>query len=53
MLVQNGEILLTALNYFISTLNTLCTKTIEDTIITVRHYETARYEIKKKILIQF
>ncbi|CAF3235418.1 unnamed protein product [Rotaria socialis] len=44
VLVQNGEILLNALNYFISTLNTLCTKTIEDTIITIRLYETARLE---------
>ncbi len=42
LLVQNGEILLNALNYFISTLNTLCTKTMEDTLNTIRFYETAR-----------
>jgi hypothetical protein len=42
LLAQNGEVLLHALNYFISTLNTLCSKTIEDTINTIRLYETAR-----------
>jgi len=42
LFVQNGEILLNALNYFISTLNTLCTKTMEDTMNTIRFYETAR-----------
>jgi hypothetical protein len=45
LIVRNGEILLSALNYFVSTLNTLCTKTIEDTIITIRFYETARLDL--------
>ena len=42
ILVCNGEILLNALNYFISTLQTLCTKTIEDTVNSIHAYETAR-----------
>lgn len=42
LLVQHGEVLMQALNYFISTLNTLCTKTIEDTINTIRLYEISR-----------
>ncbi len=32
-LSKNGEILLSALNFFISSVNTLCNKTIEDTIV--------------------
>lgn len=43
-LVKNGEVLIQALNFFVSSVNTLCNKTIEDTIITVKHYETARIE---------
>lgn len=42
-LTKNGEILLAALNFFISSVNTLCNKTIEDTLITIRQFETARY----------
>jgi hypothetical protein len=42
LLVENGEVLFNALNYFISTLNTLCTKTMEDTMNTIRSYETSR-----------
>ena len=41
-LVKNGETLIAALNFFVSSVNTLCHKTIEDTIVTVRHYETSR-----------
>lgn len=41
-LTKNGEILMSALNFFISSVNTLCNKTIEDTLITVRQFETAR-----------
>lgn len=41
-LTKNGELLLSALNFFTSSVNTLCNKTIEDTLITVRQYETAR-----------
>ncbi|CAF1021864.1 unnamed protein product [Adineta steineri] len=44
LLVRHGEILMGALNYFISTLDTLCNKTIEDTITTIRLYETSRLE---------
>jgi hypothetical protein len=33
-----------ALNFFISTLDTLCNKTIEDTITTIRLYEMSRLE---------
>lgn len=42
-LTKNGETLLGALNFFVSSVNTLCNKTIEDTLLTVRQYETARY----------
>lgn len=41
-LTKNGEILLNALNFFTSSVNTLCNKTIDDTLITIRQYETAR-----------
>lgn len=43
-LTKNGELLLNALNFFTSSINTLCNKTIEDTLITIRQYETARIE---------
>ncbi|XP_066596322.1 arfaptin-2-like isoform X3 [Prorops nasuta] len=43
-LTKNGETLLGALNFFVSSVNTLCNKTIEDTLLTVRQYETARLE---------
>jgi len=43
-LVRNGETLLGALNFFISSINTLCNKTMEDTLTTVKAYETARIE---------
>ncbi|XP_021960901.1 arfaptin-2 isoform X2 [Folsomia candida] len=41
---KNGEILLSALNFFLSSVNTLCNKTIEDTISTIRQYESSRLE---------
>jgi hypothetical protein len=41
---KNGETLLLALNFFTSTLNTLCFKTIDDTLLTVKQYEEARVE---------
>lgn len=44
-LTKNGEVLLSALNFFVSSINTLCNKTIEDTLITIRQYENARYII--------
>lgn len=43
-LTKNGELLLSALNFFTSSVNTLCNKTIEDTLVTIRQYETARIE---------
>lgn len=43
-LTRNGETLLAALNFFVSSVNTLCNKTMEDTLLTVRLYETARVE---------
>lgn len=42
-LTKNGELLLAALNFFVSSVNTLCNKTIEDTLITIRQYEIARF----------
>lgn len=44
-LTKNGETLLRAMNFFISSVDTLCSKTIEDTLITVRQYETARFAL--------
>ncbi|KAK2717953.1 arfaptin-2-like isoform X2 [Artemia franciscana] len=43
-LSKHGEILLSALNFFISSLTTLCTKTIEDSLLTIKNYELARVE---------
>lgn len=43
-LTRNGETLLSALNFFVSSVNTLCNKTIEDTLLTIRQYESARIE---------
>lgn len=43
-LVKGGEQLISALNFFVSSVNTLCHKTMEDSIDTVRRYETARVE---------
>ena len=43
-LVKNGEVLLEALNFFTANLNTLVHKTMEDSIITVKAYESARIE---------
>jgi hypothetical protein len=44
-LTKNGETLLGALNFFVSSVNTLCNKTIEDTLLTIRQYEAARYAV--------
>lgn len=41
-LTKNGELLVGALNFFTSSVNTLCNKTIDDTLVTIRQYETAR-----------
>lgn len=41
-LTKNGETLLGALNFFVSSVNTLCNKTMEDTLLTVKLYESSR-----------
>nr|CAG4636397.1 EOG090X0AQE [Eubosmina coregoni]SVE69972.1 EOG090X0AQE [Eubosmina coregoni] len=43
-LSRHGEVLMAALNFFVSSVNTLVNKTIEDTLITVKRYEAARIE---------
>lgn len=43
LLAKNGETLLGAINFFISSVNTLVDKTIEDTMLNIKQYETARY----------
>ncbi|XP_062584982.1 arfaptin-2-like isoform X1 [Saccostrea cucullata] len=43
-LVKNGEVLLGAMNFFTSSVNTLCNKTMEDTLLTIKNYEAARLE---------
>lgn len=42
LLCKNGETLLGAVNFFVSSINTLVNKTMEDTLMTVKQYETAR-----------
>ncbi|XP_029358153.1 arfaptin-1 isoform X3 [Echeneis naucrates] len=44
LLAKNGETLLGAINFFISSVTTLVDKTIEDTMINVKQYEVARVE---------
>lgn len=44
LLCKNGETLLGAVNFFVSSINTLVNKTMEDTLMTVKHYETARWD---------
>ncbi|XP_075890015.1 arfaptin-1 isoform X4 [Nelusetta ayraudi] len=44
LLAKNGETLLGAINFFISSVNTLVDKTIEDTLLNIKQYETARVE---------
>lgn len=44
VLVKNGESLLAAINFFVNGLNTLCHRTMEDTLLTVTKYEQARVE---------
>lgn len=43
-LVRNGEVLLGAIDFFTANLQTLCSKTIEDTMATVKAYDAARIE---------
>ncbi|XP_069386290.1 arfaptin-1 isoform X3 [Paralichthys olivaceus] len=44
LLSKNGETLLGAITFFISSVNTLVEKTIEDTMINIKQYEVARVE---------
>nr|XP_046245704.1 arfaptin-2-like isoform X2 [Scatophagus argus] len=44
LLCKNGEALLGAINFFVSSVNTLVNKTMEDTLMTIKHYENARLE---------
>ncbi|KAM3623478.1 uncharacterized protein V6R79_011714 [Siganus canaliculatus] len=44
LLAKNGETLLGAINFFISSVNTLVDKTIEDTMVNIKQYEVARVE---------
>ncbi|KAM6987563.1 arfaptin-2-like isoform 1-T1 [Tautogolabrus adspersus] len=44
LLCKNGEALLGAISFFVSSINTLVNKTMEDTLMTIRHYENARLE---------
>jgi hypothetical protein len=42
--IKNGEKLIAALNFYCSNLSTLINKTIEDTLTTIKQYESARLE---------
>lgn len=42
LLCKNGETLLGAVNFFVSSINTLVNKTMEDTLMTIKMYEGAR-----------
>ncbi|XP_029504736.1 arfaptin-2-like isoform X3 [Oncorhynchus nerka] len=44
LLCRNGEALLGAINFFVSSINTLVNKTMEDTLLTIKLYEAARLE---------
>ncbi|KAL4230728.1 Arfaptin-1 [Mactra antiquata] len=43
-LVRNGETLLGAMTFFTSSVNTLISKTMDDTLLTVKNYEASRLE---------
>jgi len=43
-LTKNGQQLLAALNFFVSSINTIVNKTMEDSIMTVKQYEISRVE---------
>lgn len=42
VVARNGDTLLAAANFFVSNMHTICTKTMEDTLQTVKMYESAR-----------
>ncbi|XP_056906086.1 arfaptin-2-like isoform X1 [Takifugu flavidus] len=44
LLCKNGEALLGAISFFVSSVDTLVNKTMEDTLMTIRLYENARLE---------
>ncbi|KAM3616790.1 uncharacterized protein V6R79_023518 [Siganus canaliculatus] len=44
LLCKNGEALLGAISFFVSSVNTLVNKTMEDTLMTIKLYENARLE---------
>ncbi|XP_008331447.1 arfaptin-2b isoform X1 [Cynoglossus semilaevis] len=44
LLCKNGETLLGAVNFFVSSINTLVNKTMEDTLMTIKMFESARLE---------
>ncbi|XP_069002407.1 arfaptin-2b isoform X2 [Embiotoca jacksoni] len=44
LLCKNGETLLGAINFFVSSINTLVNKTMDDTLMTIKMYENARLE---------
>ncbi|XP_020358732.1 arfaptin-2-like isoform X7 [Oncorhynchus kisutch] len=44
LLCRNGDALLGAINFFVSSINTLVNKTMEDTLMTIKLYEAARLE---------
>ncbi|XP_028275213.1 arfaptin-2-like isoform X3 [Parambassis ranga] len=44
LLCKNGEALLGAINFFVSSIDTLVNKTMEDTLMTIKLYENARLE---------
>ena len=41
-LTKNGQQLLASLNFFVSSVNTIVNKTMEDSLLTVKQYEVAR-----------
>ena len=43
-LTKTGQQLLATLNFFVSSVNTIVNKTMEDTMMTVKQYEVARVE---------
>lgn len=42
VIARNGETLLAAVQFFVANMKTVCTKTMDDTLQTVKSYETAR-----------
>ncbi|XP_029302930.1 arfaptin-2-like isoform X3 [Cottoperca gobio] len=44
LLCRNGESLVSAINFFVSSIDTLVNKTMEDTLLTIKLYENARLE---------